>query len=273
MNSNEKITILKDKYFLNDRKKLDIMKKYGNAAAITDFAILLGGFVRFDKHYSSDGNNLEDRACYYWTRTSDGESDANMVNDDGAVLFQSVDKRSTAVRPALLSSSICNSRNGKRGKSGVLEVEYGEYPQQAVQKSLNIVLENEYKWGKLLTTGKEYTTDSRNPDEYCEGFKASQNIEYEYNGKRYVRVVARLNNNPTTISNGISVDSGDVIWVEIQPIIWLIDEKELIALAKKGLIGGIRFYKDRGRWNGDFDDTEMNQFLQTCFKKDMVSNE
>ncbi|MEG2053172.1 MAG: ATP-binding protein, partial [Bacilli bacterium] len=271
MNSIEKITLLEDKYF-NGRKKLDVFKKYGKAAAITDFAILSGGLVSY-MDYTSDGNNFEDRSCDYLIRTSDGLGKIIEVNCNSHDMYKYIGRHSDNIRPALLYSSICNAPNVVRRKSGVLEVEYGEYPQQAVQGSLNRTLESEYKRRGLRSTGKEYTTDSRNQNEYYKDFRAKKNIEYEYNGKKYARVVARLYFSPTILSNGISVSSGDVIWVEIQPITWLIDEKEYIALAKKGLIGGISFYKDCDKFVRSFDDTEINMFLQTYFIKDIIPSD
>lgn len=57
--------------------KLDIFQKRGTKAAITDFAILLGGYVS-DIHL--DGvNSLEARTGWYWTKTDDGDNDARAV--------------------------------------------------------------------------------------------------------------------------------------------------------------------------------------------------
>ena len=50
-------------------KQLDTLKKRGTKAAITDFSILLGGFVSHN-HIDSD-SSLEGRTEYYWTK-SDG---------------------------------------------------------------------------------------------------------------------------------------------------------------------------------------------------------
>jgi len=49
------------------KKALSIFEKYGTKAAITDFAILLGGYV---SDYSiNDSNQLEDRTGWYLTKT------------------------------------------------------------------------------------------------------------------------------------------------------------------------------------------------------------
>ena len=269
MNYDEELTLLTE----DQVNESEIFKKYGTRAAITDFAVLLGGFVRFEDYHTSEGESLEDRCCYYWTKTSDNDGDARAANNDGIMNNTYVDIRRGAVRPALLSSSIVHSPNGVRGKSGVTEVQYGEYPQQAVSERLSRTLEDEYQSKRLKRTGKTYTTDSRQVGEYDKDFKAQQHEEFEYNGKKYVRVIANLNDNPTVISNGETIRIGDAVWVEVEPITWLIDEQKNLAVSKKGIVGGIRFYKSRGNWKGNFNNTEMNMFLQTYLKKDMVATQ
>ena len=61
--------------------KLDILKKRGTKAAITDFSVLLGGWVS-SEHVEND-SSLEGRTGYYWTKSDDGDNDARVVNDDG----------------------------------------------------------------------------------------------------------------------------------------------------------------------------------------------
>ena len=61
--------------------KLDILEKRGTKAAITDFSILLGGYVS-DYHIDSD-DSLEGRTGYYWTKSDDGDNDARVVDGDG----------------------------------------------------------------------------------------------------------------------------------------------------------------------------------------------
>lgn len=269
MKYNEELTLLTVDQIIES----EIFKKYGRQSAITDFAILLGGYVKLEDYHTSEGERLEDRCCFYWTKTSDNDGAARVVDKNGNVNYFYVDRRSGAVRPALLSSSIIHSLNRVRDKFGIIEVEYGEYPQQAVDERLAITLEDEYQSRRLHRTGKTYTTDSREVEEFDKDFNAQQHEEYEYNGKKYVRVIANLSKNPTIISNGESISIGDTVWVEVQPIAWLIDEKRNFAFSKKGIVSGIRFYNLIGKWNGNFNNTEMNMFLQTYLKKDMVATQ
>lgn len=267
------ITLLTKKQYSNSEDRLDIIRKYGRKASISDFAILLGGEVS-SFYYTSDGNRLENRTCTFWTKSQDGvgSENVNVVQDDGGIWVEGRDNRDTACRPALLPSTTSKiPLNGVRGDSGVLEVQYGEYPQQAVDEFLNSQLEDAFKSKKLQETGKTYTTDSERRTDYS--FKPQEHRELEYMGKKYIRVIANLQSYElVTLSNGVVINSGDAVWVEVQPITWLVDEKTGILLAKKGLFAGVRFHDPDipWPWDGDFEKSEMNTFLQEHFKIDMV---
>ncbi len=123
-----------------EREKLDILKKRGTEAAITDFSILLGGYVS-DYHVDSD-DSLEGRTGYYWTKSDDGDNDARAVYVNGNSYCFNVKKRAGGARPALPFSSISsiptNGVSGKKARDGILEVEYGYYPQKAAPKDIQI---------------------------------------------------------------------------------------------------------------------------------------
>ena len=63
---------------LFDDDKLEIIKKIGVKAAITDFAILLGGTVD-DMYDYIDSDPLEDKRGCYWTRSSNGNNEVYVV--------------------------------------------------------------------------------------------------------------------------------------------------------------------------------------------------
>ena len=71
--------LTEEQCFGND--KLDILEKRGTKAAITDFSVLLGGWVS-DYHVDND-SSLEGRTGWYWTKSDDGDNDARVVNDNG----------------------------------------------------------------------------------------------------------------------------------------------------------------------------------------------
>ena len=261
------MTILsKGQIFGNEQ--LNIFKEYGTKAAITDFAILLGGYVSED-HYASSLRKLEDRTGWYWTLTKEKYGDVNIVFHGGSILYNSVDSRIGGVRPTLMASLILDSKIQRvRNEFDILEVQYGEYPQNAVSKELSIILEQNYP--NLKQTGKTYTTDSiRYVESDNRAFRGYPHVEYEYSGKRYVRVKANLNRNSTLLSNGVSVKNDKYTWVEVEPITWLVDEKTGIMVSKKIICSGVRFDKVRGGYNGKFNDTELKMFLDEYLSKEI----
>ena len=87
--------LTEEQCFGND--KLDILEKRGTKAAITDFSVLLGGWVS-DYHTDND-SSLEGRTGYYWTKSDDGDNDARVVNDNGNRNNNNVNKRNGGARP------------------------------------------------------------------------------------------------------------------------------------------------------------------------------
>ena len=76
--------LTEEQCFGND--KLDILEKRGTQAAITDFSVLLGGWVS-DYHVDND-SSLEGRTGYYWTKSDDGDNDARVVTVYGSRFLQ-----------------------------------------------------------------------------------------------------------------------------------------------------------------------------------------
>ena len=127
-------TFLTDEQIFGNNQ-LDIISRYGTKCAITDFSILLGGYVS-SNYYTSEGNTRKDRTCWWWTKSSDGDNDARVVNGLGHSYCYYVNSRDGGARPALPYSSIQSiSSNGVRGANGIKEIEYGEYPQTIVDES------------------------------------------------------------------------------------------------------------------------------------------
>ena len=262
------LTFLTEEQVFGD-KKLDILKKYGTKASITDFSILLGGFVT-EGEYSSEENSLKDRTGWWWTKSPDGYNDARAVSNNGYLFLNTVTNRIGGVRPALPYSLISFiSSNNVRGKSGIKEVEYGKYPQTIVSETLSNHLEEAYSNGNLKSTGKHYTTDSVNYEDYDTVFNARVFPEYEINGEKFIRFVADANCKGKVLSDGRKVEAGKIYWVKVEPISWLVDEKENIALSKKIIVSGVQFNNKRD-YNGEFDKTDIKRFMDNYFAKEII---
>ena len=260
-----------------ESEKLDILQKRETKAAITDFSILLGGWVDSNKYYwHIDGDDsLEGRTGFYWTKSDDGDNDARVVDGSGRRSCHNVLERGGGARPALPFSSISsiptNGVSGKRAGDGVLEVEYGFYPQKAVSKDMQERLERAFKSGSLSRTGKNYTTDSRRYDDYDAEFSPKQHQEYQYNGKRYVRVEANsdFGGGEFQLSNGEKYRDGDNVWVEVSPVKWLVDERAKIMLTDKLIFSGVQFNHTRDYHTRDFDKTDIKTFMDRYLSRDL----
>ena len=253
------------------QNKLDIIKEYGTKCAMTDFSILLGGYVS-SEYYTSEGNTIKDRTGWWWTKSSDGDNDARVVYRNGNSYWDIVIKRDGGVRPALPYSSIQSiSSNGERGASGIKETLYGEYPQTIVDENYSRELERAYNNGSLRTTGKNYTTDSVRYQDIYTSFMARAHTEYEYNGSKYIRFVGDSNCDGEVLSDGRTIQSGNTYWVRVEPITWLVDEKANIALCKKIMFSGVQF-NNRRDYKGDFEKTDISRFMNTIFAKEIITD-
>ena len=257
-----------------DYEQLDILKKYGTRCAITDFSILLGGDVQV--HFNK-GKTKKISTCYWWTKsTADDDDDAVIAIDKvGEDFYIDSFERSSGARPTISYSLISNySTNKKRNKKGILEVEYGEYPQTVVPEVSSKILEKafanmSYSNTGMKETGKSYTTDSVSCQDRDIPFQARTHTEYEYKGRKYIRFVADSNCEGEGLTDGRMIRYGNPYWVSVEPIKWMIDEKEDIALSKKIIFSGVQFNRI-SNYRVDFNKTDIKEFMDKYFSKDIM---
>ena len=142
--------------------QLEVIRKYGTKAAITDLCVLTGCYLCEDTDYNIDEDrSLTGRTSWFWTRSDDDDNDVRVVSQNGTRKYGCRYMRLDAVRPALQFSVIFSqiSPNRVRGYNGTEEVEYGEYPQNAADLRMQKILESEYNRG-MNKTGRSYTFDS-----------------------------------------------------------------------------------------------------------------
>ncbi len=248
---------------------LHIFRWYGKKCALTDFSILLGAKVSNFNYIDKDRRKV---ATGWWFTKSPSESNncVHTISDGGKIGDVYVALRTRGARPALPYSSIgllCS--NEVRVTDGIKEVEYGEYPQTIVDENYSRELERAYIIGSLRTTGKNYTTDSAEYQYSDISFSARTHTEYEYNGSKYIRFVGDSNCVGEVLSDGRKIQSGNTYWVRVEPITWLVDEEADIALSEKLLFSGVQF-KNQCDYNGDFDKTDIKQFMDNYFSKEII---
>lgn len=260
--------------------RLSIFAKNDDDALMTDFAGLLGcrsyGGNTIRDYEMETGRIVSEGYGCYWAKDKLYEEDALYIGAD-MNSFEAF-RRYFGARPATSYSSIRDYvSNGCRNEDGIIEVEYGEYPQQAASNELQEQLNEALDAGNLELTGKTYTIDSTKVENVSQKFKPQILEEYVFNNKRYVRVKANLYNlyaeklNRYMFSNGKIYAKGDYAWVEVQPIKWLVDDEEDLAVSKYVLYAGIPFKFGR-HYNGDFKRTDQKVFLDNIFSKEIVIN-
>ena len=125
-------------------------------------------------------------------------------------------------------------------------------------------------------TGRSYTFSSSPCDDFDTLFKPITYDEYEYHGKKYIRVraIAEYPDYESILSNGLACKDGDYFWVQVSPVKWLIDDKTGLLISKKGLVAGIGF-GDVKYYDGmsyDFDKSELKKYLDTHMMHDLFQN-
>ena len=249
--------------------RLKIFDKIGASAYITDFAILLGGYVEASK----DEGLFKG---FYWTKDYPIPNGRALVVDcDGQFRFETARDNSVGLRPIFDYSEIMNYILSNRySRDDIDLVEYGEYPQKVAPFNLQEELELKLKYEdkSLKLTNKTYTITSGRLTE------ASPLILDEYiykNGKKYVRVKANTCYydddellEKFILSDGNEYKNGDYVWVEVDSIKWIVDMNYKLAISKDILFAGIIF--NLNNYDGNFNNTVAKKYLDTHFSKDIM---
>ena len=252
------------------KNRLSIFAKHVAKASNTDFSILLGGDSSSNYH-TREGNTLKNRAGCWWTKTPYTET-TNVIYNYICHGCRFNNRRDAGIRPILPCSLIQSvSLNKIREVNEIKEIEYGEYPQYVVDENYSRKLEEAYNNGGLRTTGKKYTTDSVKYDDYSKKIIPRTFIEYEYNSIKYIRFVGDSNSNRKLLSDGRKIKIGEIYWVKVEPITWLLDENKNIAITKNIIVSGIQF-DNKDRYNGDFKETDIYKYMNTYLVKDMFNS-
>lgn len=259
-------------------QKLDIFKKRGARATITDFSVLLGGTI-YAYCVGDDYTRLENRTGCYWTKSKYNDEDVVTVDCDGTEIADYIENERVGVRPVIEFSSIdsipTNGEKPQRASDGVLEVEYGYYPQQAAPINVQKELDKEFKSGILKETKNTFTLDICG--NCLENYSPYELKEYEYKGKRYVRVESFATwwkKGP--LSNGQSCGRGEIVWVEVSPVKWLVDEKNNMMVSEKIVFSGVEFdYRVDCKFDNhgtNFNKTNIYKTLNENFGRDLVQS-
>jgi len=265
------ITLLTYEQILG-KKKLKIFNKIDASASITDFAILLGGEFDF---LNFNDSNLTEKTGSYFTETAycygGQKNKVGIIQGNGKEIWCKIDDWTIGIRPVLTfqkNSFIPKKKN----RNEILEIEYGFYPQTAVSKEMQGELEDNYQSKNVVETDRYYRVVSKSyNDNFKRVFENIEYKEYEYKGKRYVRVIAAPCYISVELSNGQEYRGKDIVWIEVEPIKWFIDKKSKLLLSKKIICAGIPF-STASTYTGDFESTKMFYFLNSSLIRCILQN-
>ena len=253
----------------------DYFKIY--TAKTTDLTILLGGCAnnKYQGHYYITVDNYKMNYLIEDKPTAiDFHGELCCISGEYYKEFA----ENIGIRPCLPYDEIKDKCKIINEKNGILEVEYGEYPQQVpneeIKKQLEYIYKIEYiekipaKYNitnlKITKTGKEY---------HLYEYQNFTIPEFKYNEKKYICTSCNLHKSHkiqgyTELSNNIEYYNHQNAWIEVQPIKWLVDKKYNMAIAEKILITGIPMEKE---WKTEnFDKSRIKKFMDNCFNKDII---
>ena len=254
---------------LEEAQTLGAIQKNGIVAANTDLSLLTGGLV--SDYFVDNDKTLKGRAGFFWTRTATKNNSIYDISGKGSIYSVPANWRCRAIRPVLESPEVFSEVSKWKDEGyKVEEVEYGEYPQDAPPAKMQKKLEAAYSKG-MNKTGRNYTFDSTNSKEEESKFNPVTYDEYEYLGKRYIRIKANTayGGCKVKLSNGKDYVDGDIVWIEVSPVKWLLDNDTKKLIAKRGLVSGIRF-NDKKDYDGDFNKSEIKKYLDTYLIRDLT---
>ena len=260
----ENITILTASQVRKGFRQLKVLKQFGISSSITDFASILGGF--YSDHLFKEYNDMrKERAGHYFLKTS---MDGKVLTVYDNEMFPSEPTKSFfSIRPVISYKDIPNAlSNVTELEDGLFQVEFGEYPQFAVKQDKCKELEEALEQGKLKKTGKEYHIpydyNYSNPDVF---------EEYEYEDKRYIRIKQNIQPH-RCLSTGEVIAPGTMVWIEVSPIEWLVDQEKELLVSKRLLAAGIQMLSHRN-YQDEFVLTNVYKFLTELFARDMISTD
>lgn len=233
---------------------IDIISEFGRSCSITDYAVLLGG--------SSEGGK-----GIWCTSTFHERGNVYAFYFNGDIAYVSQYRRDIGLRPVLPFTNIKDLvLIEDAGDNPIFEVEYGEYPQNVVEGSLAIKLDEELLAGRLNKTSKVYHVNLQRKKDDPNEFITDEYIEYEYNGRKFIK--AKNMHKEYCFVAGKQCDSGEEVWVEVLPIKWIVDMDAKLMISKSLITSGVKYYSNEE--NAPFTKSEMFIFLNKYFAEDII---
>lgn len=239
---------------------------YDRVCYASDYAVMNGAKI------STNYTKLEDRkTTSQCLRSANYDDSIHNINCDGVVRGAFLGSTSIGICPVLhlnISAVIyarkvsqnfkIEPHKDKNGKIQYHTIEFGSYPQDIVEKSVELsLLEREGECSSR--TGKYYNG-------WWDGDDLGYQLhpEYEYEGRKYVKVYSKKEDKNSEYKGGLSApETGSYLWAEVQPIKWRIrnwDElpkelnpegkgtaKTIFVKSEDALFSGVHFNNYNGK--------------------------
>jgi len=257
-------------------KKLDVIKEYGAKCLLTDLSVLLGGYQDIDVSVSS--NTYGSGLGYWLTRSQTKDEQVCSVSSIGTRFYSMTTMRGYVARPSFSFSEIEDDKVEEfyQLEDDIFSFEYGKYPQDSLPLKLSINLEKHYQAsdGYITYTGNFYTFDSVKYPFGFKGFKPRKFAEFkDKQDNKYIRFVVDYNcldvELPSYKMPSDTLKKGEIVWVNVKPIKWLLDGNTGIVLSEKALFSGIRFDSEK-TYNDDFENTEIYKYMNNYFSNEII---
>lgn len=254
---------------LEEAEQSSILKEYGLNCAPTDFSLLLGCNVS-SYHYTSDGDGLKDRSCFWFTQTLNSLSSIYGFICNNKKDIYNLNIRSGGIRFCLPFSSLKDQNITYDNISILKEIEYGSYPSFMAPSTMQNTLEVLYMNKKLKRTGKKYTTDASGIYDYNKPFEIREFLEYEYCQKKYIRFTADKNSDGKILSDGTIVRNNKSYWISVEKVKWLYDENLDLLISKNVLFSGAQISNQKTL--SSFYDSDIKWVIDNFIYFDIADN-
>ncbi|MBQ7790187.1 MAG: hypothetical protein IJ399_02875 [Bacilli bacterium] len=189
--------------------------------------------LTIDRHlgYSSDflrklQRRLEERK--FWINLCSGKYHYVAGNNNSDI--REVSDTSVGIRP--IFNTYNHSSINVPELDGVKMADAMDFPQTIATRKEQKELKKLLKNNQLNKTGRYFPTSNEGLVE-----------EYEYNGKKYVRVTATFfdKESKTLLSNGCEYKYGSKVWVKVEPVKLIVTKDNFSSLTEKILFAGVPY--------------------------------
>lgn len=239
-------------------KKLKAIEKKENICCCTDLALALGASPIVKS------NNF----CDYYTQTKSFLPFDQIIvcNALGNPTLSRTNDSQIVIRPVIEKDPISEDYTYNE-EEDLLYVQSGEYPQSTTSEITYLKLEKAFIYGEIQKTDKKYTMYYA--EKHTRYFLDKIMVqEYIFENEKYVRLIANPAYDQVTLSNGATIKKGTIIWIKVEPIVWLYEKNKKVGIAEKGLIAGVPYNKNPydPYYYGSF----AENYLNNIFSKDLI---